>query len=408
MSAFWHPFADMNAVTNNGELVLVRGQGSWVWDSAGKKYFDGGGALWYCNIGHGREAVAKAMYDQACKIASYSNFGDMATEPAVAAANLVASLAPVPDSRVFFTSGGSDAVDTALKMVRRFWTLKDQPQKKIVIVRENGYHGMHAGGTSLAGIPDNNKGYNELVTDVVKVPWDDSDELIRVIDSIGEDNIAAFYCEPVMGAGGALFAPEMYLQTARKACLERNILFVADEVITGFGRTGEWFASIRYDLQPDLMLVAKGLTSGYAPLGAVVAAPSVWKTFYAPETGVWRHGYTYSGHATATAAALANLKIMMDEDLPGHVRRLEKTFSDAVQTLSDIPAVDHVRSGVGFLAGIQLKEPLRAMEYNSRVREAGLLTRAIVGGAIQISPALSTTEDEIHQMVALYRAGLTD
>jgi adenosylmethionine-8-amino-7-oxononanoate aminotransferase len=406
-NAFWHGMADMNAISTNGPLVMTKGEGSWVWDDKGKKYFDAAGALWYMNVGHGRKEIGEAMAAQAADIASYSSFGECTTAPTIELADLVASISPVPDSKIFFTSGGSDSIDTALKMSRRFWTLQGKPSKKVIVFRENGYHGMHAGGTSIAGIPPNNDGYSELVEDVVRVPWDDADEMIATIDRIGEENIAAFFCEPIQGAGGVRIPPDLYLQTVRKACAERNILFVADEVISGFGRCGDWFASTRYGLQPDLMTVAKGLTSGYAPMGAVIAAPSVWETFYAPSAGVWRHGYTYGGHATAAAAGIANIKIMMRENLPAHVAQLEDKFASALRTLEDLDAVSEVRTGVGFLGGIQMADPNIAPAMYGKCRDVGVISRAIWGGTLQVAPPLSTTEAEIDEMVELFRVGLT-
>jgi adenosylmethionine-8-amino-7-oxononanoate aminotransferase len=406
-NAFWHGMADMHAISNNGPLVITKGEGSWIWDEKGKKYFDAAGALWYMNVGHGRKEIGEAMAAQAADIAAYSSFGECTTAPTIELADLVASISPVPDSKIFFTSGGSDSIDTALKMSRRFWTLQGKPSKKVIVFRENGYHGMHAGGTSIAGIPPNNDGYSELVEDVVRVPWDDADEMIATIDRIGEENIAAFFCEPIQGAGGVRIPPDLYLQTVRKACAERNILFVADEVISGFGRCGDWFASTRYGLQPDLMTVAKGLTSGYAPMGAVVAAPSVWETFYAPSAGVWRHGYTYGGHATAAAAGIANIKIMMRENLPAHVAQLEDKFASALRTLEDLDVVSEVRTGVGFLGGIQMADPNIAPAMYGKCRDVGVISRAIWGGTLQVAPPLSTTEAEIDEMVELFRVGLT-
>ena len=407
MTAFWHPFADMNAVERDGELVITKGEGSYIWDADGNKYFDAGAALWYCNVGHGRKEIGEAMAKQAAELAAYTAFGDLANPPILQLAEEVAAIAPVPDSKVFFTSGGSDSVDTAMKMVRRYWNLKGVPSKHKIIVRDRGYHGMHNGGTSLAGIPLNRDGYGELDEDVVKIPWNDVDKAIAIIDEVGEQNIAALYAEPIIGAGGMLLAPDMYLETLRKACLEREILFVADEVITGFGRTGEWFASTRFGLEPDIVLCAKGITSGYAPMGGVIAAPRVWSEFWAPSTGIWRHGYTYSGHATVAAAALANLKIMRDEKLPQHVALLEGKFAEALFTLNDLPSVDHVRAGIGFLGSIELSKPDSAFAMMVHLRKFGIMTRAIVGNSIQVSPALSTTESEIDDMVSRFRAALS-
>lgn len=407
MTTFWHPFSDMRTVDKTGEFKIVKGKGSWVWDDKGNKYLDAGAALWYVNVGHGRKSIAKAMAKQASKIASFTNFSDVAIPITIELAEVVAQLAPVPDSKVFFTSGGSDSVDTAMKMARRYWQIQGKPNKHTIIVRDRGYHGMHNGGTSLAGIPDNKAGYGALDEDVVKVPWDDHEALIKVLDEVGEDNIAALYCEPIMGAGGMLIAPEMYLDTVRKACIEREILFVADEVITGFGRVGDWFASNRFDLKPDIMLTAKGLTSGYAPMGAVIAAPKVWNVFATEQAGIWRHGYTYSGHATAAAAAMANLKIMKDENLPARVRKLENVFADAFRPLAELPSVAQVRTGLGFLAGIELVEPGANFPMMWKLREFGIVTRPIVGNALQVSPALTTSEDELFEIARRFKAALS-
>ena len=406
-NAFWHGFGDMNAISHNGPFVVTKGEGCWVWDDKGNKYFDAAGALWYVNVGHGRKEIAQAMYDQASQIASYSSFGDCTTPSTIELANTVASIAPNPDSKVFFTLGGSDAIDTAMKIARRYWTLKGNPDKQVILFRDNGYHGMNIGGTSIAGIGPNNENLGDFVTNVAQVSWDNADDVIAAIDAIGEGKIAALFCEPVMGAGGVRIAPDTYLQAIRKACSERNILFVADEVITGFGRCGDWFASSRYNLEPDMMTIAKGLTSGYSPMGAVVAAPSVWNEFYREGAGIFRHGYTYGGHATSAAAGLANIKIIADERLPQHVAELEDYFTQAVKTLEDIDVVREVRAGVGFLGAIQLEDPTTAPHWYEKCRAAGVISRAIWTGSLQIAPPLVITKDEIDQMVALFRKGLT-
>lgn len=406
MNHFWHGFADMNAVSKNGDFILDRGEGCWLWDENDKKYLDVSGALWYVNVGHGRTAIADAMAAQARKLASYATFGDPATRSTIDLANVVADLVPMPDARIFFTSGGSDSVDTAIKMVRKFWNLKGQPNKHMVISREKGYHGMHVGGTSISGIPDNRVGYEALDEDVATVSWNDADAVVAAFDAIGEDNIAAFIAEPVIGAGGVWIAPENYFRDVRKACAERNILFIADEVITGFGRTGDWFASGRLGIEPDIITMAKGLTSGYAPMGAVAAAPSVWETFYAPGAGMWRHGYTYSGHATAAAAGLANLQIMRDENLPAHVLANENYFAQSLRKLADHEKVAEVRTGIGYLGGIAIADPLEAPAIASRARANGLIVRAIIGGTLQISPPLVMSVEEIDFMCAGLRASL--
>ncbi len=235
----------------------------------------------------------------------------------------MAALAPVPGSKVFLTSGGSDSIDTATKMARHYWQLRGEPERTVLIRREKAYHGMHTAGTSLAGIPANAGGHGELIEDVVEVPWDDAPALRAAIEGAGEGRVAAFFCEPVIGAGGVFPPPPGYLAAVRDICRDTGVLFVADEVITGFGRCGDWFASSRFGLEPDIVTCAKGITSGYLPMGAVLAAPQVAEPFWATGAGMWRHGYTYSGHAAVAAAALANLDILEREDLCGRALALE-------------------------------------------------------------------------------------
>ncbi|MEA2551105.1 MAG: putrescine---pyruvate transaminase, partial [Actinomycetota bacterium] len=277
----WHPFADMAALQVGGELILARGEGSQVWDEAGNRYLDATAGLWFANVGFGREEIARAAGAQLAALPAYSTFGDLSNRPAIDLAERVSALAPVPDSKVFLTSGGSDSIDTATKMARRYWQLVGRPDRTVLIRREHAYHGMHTAGTSLAGIPANATGHGDLIEDVVQVPWDDPAALGSAIAEIGEERVAAFFCEPVIGAGGVFAPPEGYLRAVREICRETGALFVADEVITGFGRTGAWFASTRWDLEPDIVTCAKGITSGYLPLGAVLAAPWLAEPFWA-------------------------------------------------------------------------------------------------------------------------------
>ena len=334
-TSLWHPFADMSAVDRDGELVLVRGEGARVWDEQGREYLDATAGLWFVNVGHGRREIADAVGAQAAQLAAYHSFGDLANRPALDLAERVAGLAPVPGSKVFFTSGGSDAVDTAVKLVRRYWHQVGQPARTIVVVRDKAYHGMHMAGTSLAGIDDNRAGHGGLDPDVVRVPWDDAAALAKTIDEIGAHRVAAFFCEPVIGAGGVYAAGAQYLADVRSVCADRDVLYVSDEVVTGFGRVGAWFASQRYGLEPDIMLCAKGITSGYVPMGAVVVAPRVAEPFWSPAPGeatVWRHGYTYSGHAVAAAAGLVAVDITEREALPERALVLESLLAETLQS----------------------------------------------------------------------------
>jgi putrescine aminotransferase len=410
MSSLWHPFADMAAVERDGSMTLVRGQGAYVWDDAGRRYLDATASLWYCNVGWGRTEIAEAVATQMTELPAYSTFGDISNRPAEQLADRVAAVAPVAGSKVFLTSGGSDSIDTATKMARRYWQLRDEPRRTVLIRRERAYHGMHTAGTSLAGIPANADGHGQLIEDVEEVPWDDADALAALIERTGPDRVAAFFCEPVIGAGGVFPPPEGYLTAVRRICREARVLFVADEVITGFARCGDWFASSRFGLEPDILTCAKGITSGYLPMGAVLAAPEVAEPFWG--AGVWRHGYTYSGHAAVAAAALANLDIIEREDLCARALALEGSLSDALKPLADHDLVDEVRGGAGVLAAVQLAPD--AMEADPRLpgrlgaacRAAGVLVRPLVGGAVAVSPPLIVGDAELAELADGFRAGL--
>jgi putrescine aminotransferase len=410
--SFWHPFADMAAVVTTGATVLERGEGAYVWDADGRRYLDATASLWYCNVGWGRSEIADAVAAQLAALPAYSTFGDLSNRPAEELAEKVASLAPVADSKVFLTSGGSDSIDTATKMVRRYWQLVGEPDRTVLIRRTKAYHGMHTAGTSLAGIPANAGGHGELIEDVAEVDWDDADALRATIDEIGAGKVAAFFCEPVIGAGGVFPPPEGYLRAAREVCRETGVLFVADEVITGFGRCGDWFASSRWQLEPDILTCAKGITSGYLPMGGVIAAPRIWEPFWAAGAGLWRHGYTYSGHAAVAAAALANIAIMEREDLPGRALQLEKDLAEALAPLAEHDLVAEVRAGAGVLAAVQLEpelaaaDPSLAAKVGIGVRDAGVFVRPLVDGAIAVSPPLVVTTEDLELLHDGFLAGL--
>lgn len=393
--AFWHPFADMATVAGH-ELVIVRGEGSTVVADDGRTFLDATAALWYCNVGHGRAEIADAVRAQMAEIASYSCFGEYVTQPTLDIADRLASLAPMADARVFLTSGGSDSVDTAVKMVRRHWSVQGQTERSVIVTRTQSYHGMHLAGTSLAGIEANRTGHGPLDGDVVNVPWDDAEALAEAIDGLGAHRVAAFFCEPVLGAGGVRVPPPGYLARVREVCRQRGVLFVADEVISGYGRTGRMFASA--DLEPDLVLTAKGLTSGYLPMGAVLVAGAVAEPIW--HGGVWRHGYTYSGHASAAAAAMANLDIIEREHLVERVADHALTLAAALAPLRGHAWVSEVRAGTGLLAAVQIApevladDPTAMGRLTAAIRERGVLTRPLIDGSLQISPPFVMTRDE--------------
>lgn len=411
MTSLWHPFASMAAVANS-ELVIERGEGSFVWDSSGKRYLDATASLWYCQVGHGRAEIIEAMRTQALELEAYHTFGDFANPPALALAKRVAAMSPNANSKVFLTSGGSDSVDTAAKIARRYFQLTGEPERTVLITRSWAYHGMHGYGTSLAGITGNADGVGPLVPDVVLVPWDSADGVAEAIDRVGANRVAGFFCEPVIGAGGVRPAPEGYLKETRAMTAEAGALYIADEVITGFCRTGDWFASNRFSLEPDLITFAKGVTSGYLPAGGVIAAPRVWEPFYAEGAPLFRHGYTYSGHPTVAAAALANLDIMEREQLSTRALEWESKLVEGLDSLLDHPLVAGHRSGVGFLGALVLDaDRLRAdpdlpNKAYKAVRAGGVISRAIGGDALQISPPLTMTDDEFELMISGFRRGL--
>ncbi|WP_353108797.1 aminotransferase class III-fold pyridoxal phosphate-dependent enzyme [Gordonia sp. (in: high G+C Gram-positive bacteria)] len=409
MGSLWHGFADMGAVTASGPFVVTRGDGTRIYDDKGNEYLDATAGLWFTNIGHGRTEVAEAVAKQLSTIAHYSNFGDFASDVTLELADRVAAIAPVEGSKVMFTLGGSDSVDSAYKLARRYWVEQGKPGKTIAVGRTKAYHGMHAAGTSLAGIPLNAEGYGEIIPDTETVDWDDAKALLGLIERIGADKIAAFFVEPIIGAGGVYLPPDGYLAEVRDICREHDILFIVDEVVTGFGRIGggAWFASARFDLQPDMITTAKGLTSGYVPMGALIVSPRVADPFFAG--GTWfRHGYTYGGHNASAAAALANLDIIERENLLDGANRLESDLAQALSPLAELDSVAEVRTGLGAVSAVQLADPAKAMAAIGKLREHGVSGRAAGQGALQVSPAFVMTTEEVGELADRFAAALKE
>jgi putrescine---pyruvate transaminase len=409
MGSFWHPFADMTSVQHE-PFIVDRAEGVHIYDESGRPYLDASASLWYQNIGYGRTEVIEAMDAQARKLAAFHTFIDYATRPPLELAERIAAVSPDPGSKVFFGSGGSDAVDTAAKMARRYFSAIGQPERTVFIAREWAYHGVHAYGTSLGGMEMNRLGYGgELVSDVVMVPHDDADAVEKAIDHVGPDRVAGIFVEAVIGAGGVRPVSADYLTSIRQAIRDAGGLYIADEVITGFGRCGDWFAANRYGLEPDLITFAKGVTCGYAPLGGVVAAPHVAEPFFTTPGLIFRHGYTYSGHAVACAAGLAVVDILEREGLFDRALEMEEEIYQALLPLEELPMVTNIRRGVGALGAIQLDYesdetlPPRAVKA---CREAGVITRAMGGGALQVSPPLVMTKEQVGEMADRFGEGL--
>jgi putrescine aminotransferase len=407
----WHPFADMGTVQSH-ELVIVAGDGFCVYDEEGREYIDATASLWYANVGYGRSEIAAAVMRQMEQLPTYSIFGDYANPPALALAERLRSLVPIDDAVIFLTSGGSDGIETAAKLARRYWSAMGQPNRRILVSRTQGYHGMHGFGTTLAGIPANAEGFGPIDPEHVVVPHDDAVAFEEAILNVGPGRVAAFFVEPVIGAGGVIPPRPGYLNQVSEICRKYDVIFVADEVITGFGRLGTWFASDRFGLQPDLMVGAKGLTSGYLPLGMVAVSPRVAEPFWRRDGTIsFRHGYTYSGHATACAAALANLDIIEREELVAHVRELEPVLEDMLKGLRDHPAVGDVRH-CGLLGAVQLASGLMASRPSAEqdvlktLRDRRVLTRMIPGPSLQISPPFVITAEGIGRIGEALREAL--
>jgi len=407
----WHPFAAMGKVDGH-ELVLTRGDGSRVWDAEGNEYVDATAGLWFCNVGHGRAEIADAVAAQLRLLAAHHVFGDHANQPALELAARLADLAPVEDAAVFFGTGGGEAVETAAKIVRRYWALQGHPERTVIVSRRFAYHGTNAYGTSLSGIPAVRDGYGTLVSDVTEVAHDDAADLERALDELG-DRAAAFLGEPMIGAGGAIPAPDGYWQAVERICRDRGVLLVADEVISGFGRLGRWFGCERYGFTPDLMTCAKGISSGYVPLGAVVVAGHVREPFWRDDAAPFVHGGTYAGHPAACVAGLVNLDILERERLVERVATLEPVLSRLLAPLRDLPGVADVRS-VGLAGAVELdaallaEHPAAGAAVVLAARKRGVLTRLLRGVALQISPPFVVTEDELETVVGAIAASLRE
>jgi putrescine aminotransferase len=409
---FWHPFADMGAVSES-ELVLERGDGVWVFDGDGKRYLDATASLWYANIGHGRTEVAEAVAAQMRELEAYSTFGDFGNRPANELAARLGELAPMDGARVFLGSGGGDAIDTAAKIARRHWILRGQPERTHLIARTQGYHGTHGFGTSIGGIEANTSNWGPLVGAVSVAEHASLEALEAEILRVGPERVAAFFCEPVIGAGGVYPPPDGYIDGVADLCAEHGILLVVDSVICGFGRLGTWYGIERWpDVRPDLITFAKGVTAGYLPLGGVVVSGEVAAPFFeAPGAPMLRHGATYAGHPTCCAAALAVLDIYERDNLIPRGGELERPLVDTLAPLADHSAVAEVRGGTGLLAAVQLapdvleRDAGAVAKVAAGAREAGVLLRPLLG-SLAVSPPLTIEQEHIDEIADAFRTGL--
>ncbi len=403
MSALWHPFADMGAVAGR-ELTIVRGEGVHLWDDAGRRYLDGSSSLWYANVGHGNREIGAAIAAQLAELETFHVFGDFANRPAAALAERLAALAPQPGSKIFLTSGGGDSIETAVKLARLFHARCGEPGRQHVISRTDAYHGTHGIGTSILGMPFKD-GFGSLVAQTSQVQWDSLTALEAEIGRVGPAEVAAFVFEPVIGSGGVRVPPADYLEAVQALCRSHGILTIADVVIAGFGRLGSWYGVERFGLAPDLIVFAKGVTSGYLPLGGVVVAPDVAEPFWAEAGSSFGHGATYSGHATCCAAALANLDVLARDGLVFRAAELEGAFYARLAALAAHPLVGEVRGGLGLMAAVALDEAVLARAPGSAgrlwqlAREAGILTRGLFDG-VALAPPLIVEDEHVEAIAA--------
>ena len=393
-SAFLHPFAKP---TKSDFITLVRGQGAVVYDDRGNEYVDGMASLWYCAAGHGRSDIADAIGRQARTLAAYSTFDPFTNAPAEQLAEVLVDIAPMADSRVFFTSSGSEAVDTAMKLSRLAHIQAGHPERTLIISRQRGYHGTAYGGTSAQGIAPNREGYAPYVGDVVQVPADDVEALASLM-SERASTIAAVLVEPLQGAGGVFPPSEGYLESVRRLCDQHGAHLIYDEVISGFGRLGHWFAAHRYGVRPDMVTFAKAVTSGYQPLGGVFVGPMVRDALERDPNFFLRTGFTYSGHPTACAAALANLDIMKREGLVQRATTVGRRLSEGLASLAADGTVASVR-GDGAVWAVGHHPGIDAFAVRDAMLERGVITRAIGADTNAFCPPLMIADAQVDRIV---------
>ncbi|CZF77723.1 aspartate aminotransferase family protein [Grimontia marina] len=422
---YLHPFSDHKTLREKGARMIVRAQGVYIWDSDGNRILDGMAGLWCTNIGYGEKRLADAAHRQMLELPYYNSFFQCAHPPVVELAKEIAELAPDHMNQVFFTGSGSESNDTVLRMVRHYWTLKGQPEKFTIIGRHNGYHGSTVAGASLGGMKAMHKQGGLPIPGIHHIPqpyWfgeggdltpeefgvKAAQELEKAILEIGEDKVAAFIAEPVQGAGGVVIPPSTYWPEINRILAKYDILMIADEVICGFGRTGEWFGSQTFDIKPDFMPIAKGMTSGYIPMGGVIVSDRIANAFE-EKGGDFNHGYTYSGHPVAAAVALENLKVMKEKNLVQYVKEdIGPYLQSQWQTLAEHPLVGEAR-GVGLVAAIELiQDKATRQRFDEEVGiggicrdisvENGLVMRAC-GDTMIISPPLVITRAEVDELI---------
>lgn len=431
----WHPFSDMKALNAEGSRIITQANGVWLTDSDGKTILDAMAGLWCVQVGHGRREIADAVHKQMSELAYYNTFFKTTHPPAIALSEKLAGLAPAHINKVFYCSSGSEANDTIFRMVRTYWDKMGQPDKKVIIGRWNGYHGSTLAGASLGGMKAMHAQGDLPVSGVHHIDqpyWFGEGQemdpetfgrhaarkLEDAIDALGEDKVAAFIAEPIQGAGGVIIPPASYWPEIRRILSERDILFVSDEVICGFGRLGEWFGSTHYGMEPDLMPIAKGLTSGYLPMGGVLVSDRVAEGLMLAGDD-FNHGYTYSGHPACAAAALANLEIIEREGLVDRVKNdIGPYLQERWLKLADHDLVGEARM-TGLMGALELvPDKANRQKPFKDVGVPGLLCRDIsfehgmvmraVRDTMIISPPLVLSHAEADHLVETAERTLND
>lgn len=430
---FLHPASNPKLQATEGpSVIFTEGNGVFVKTTEGKEYLDGMSMLWNVNLGHGNQELADAGSAQLSSLACTSSFKGFSTEPAILLAEKLAELAPGDLNSVFYTSGGSESNDSAMKLARYYWEIKGQPTKKKFIALTNAYHGVTIAAQTATGLPSfhnfagsNIDGFIRATAHLVNAEKGDKNdpkyaESIRAaIEREGAENIAGIMIEPVQGAGGVNIPPAGYLEAVRAICDEHNILFMADEVICGFGRTGEMFGVNNWNVVPDMMSIAKGLTSGYGQLGGVIMSDEIRKTI-AGVDAVMPHGFTYSGHPTACAIGLKNIEIIERDNIVDHVKKMEKVLQEGLDSLAKKHDIITNTRAIGLLAAFEIYEdPATDKLFGPEVFPANkivdecfdreLILRALGANnqIIAIAPPLTITEEEIGQLIATADEAIT-
>ena len=391
--ALLHPFSPP-AMAEEGFVDIVRGEGSLVFDADGKDYVDGMANLWLCQVGHGRAEIIDAVTTQMRQIEAYNTFAPFTNSPAARVAEMIVERSPHPDGRTFLGCSGSEAVDTALKLARLVQQRRGAEGRQVVIKRTNGYHGTNFGGTSAQGIAPNREGWGDLVPHFLEVPHDDLEAVASIFAEQG-DRIAAVLTEPLQGAGGVFPPVDGYLKGLRRLCDDNGALLIFDEVICGFGRTGQWFGAQTFDVTPDLITFAKGVTSGYLPLSGVIVSRSVCNELEEDPGFLLRTGYTYSGHQASCAAGVANIQVMTDEGLD---RRANHVGEKLRQGLSALQADGLIQSWRGMGAVYAAELGRDSIPVRNDILEEGVIVRPI-GTSLAICPPLVITDDEVGRII---------